>query len=222
MPKIRKIVDINKKPNDHNQVHWSDKQKYNAVVLYKMTGNMAAVSRSLGIPTNTLFVWRKSKWWPQFEADLLQEKKALTSASLEKLAKKAAEVTADRLDNGDWVFVQGELRRKPVPALTANKILQESIEREIKLEEHYSKQNKAESELQINERLKLLFDEMTRFANSKEIRVATAEGGDPDLLPAPDAGGPEEEEHAIHEERETGLQARTPVGEENHREGSPG
>jgi len=220
MAKKIRIVDVNKKEGDHRQVHYSDKQKYNAVVLYKMTGNMSAVARTLGIPLNTLFVWRKSKWWPQFEADLLQEKRALTSANLSKLAIKAAEITADRLENGDWVFVNGELQRKPVNALAANKILQESLDREIKLEEHYQKQVKSESDVQINERLKLLFDEMVRFANSKEIRVSRTEGGDPNL---PELSGLlEDGTNALHDEREAGLQEGAGLGEEGDREGSPG
>ena len=147
-----------------------------------MTGNASAVARNLGIPLNTIFQWKKSKWWPQFEADLLQEKRALTSSALEKLAIKAAEITQDRLEHGDWVFINGKLERKPVNAVVANKILQESIKQERDLEDHYSKQSKAESDLQIADRLKLLFTEMSRFANSKEIRVSPTEGGDPNLL----------------------------------------
>jgi hypothetical protein len=189
MPKV--LVERNKTKSDKQQTHWSEKQKYNAVALYKMTGNASAVSRSLGIPLDTIFKWKSSTWWPQFEADLLQEKRALTTSTLDKLSKKASEITADRLENGDWVYVGGKLQRKPVNALVANKILQDSLLSEIKLEEHYSSQNKAESDIQINERLKLLFDEMTRFANSKEIR--STEGGDPQKLEVSDA---------VHEKRE--------------------
>lgn len=215
---MRKLVEVDKDRNvDHKNVHWSEKQKYKAVALYKMTGNMAAVSRTLGIPSNTLFLWRKSKWWSQFEDDLLQEKRALTSASLQKLAKKAAEITADRLENGDWVFQNGELIRKPVNALAANKILQESLDREVRLEEHYSKQKQVDNDLQIQERLKLIFDEMARFANSKEIR--SAEGGDPDLVV--DATVVEEVADAVHDEREAGLQEGAGLGEEDDGERTP-
>lgn len=181
MPKIKKIVDIDKNPKKHGKhEHWSDKQKYEAVTLYKLTGNMSAVARTLGIPVDTLYLWKASKWWPQYEADLLQEKRALSTNRITKLSEIAAEITHDRLQNGDWIIVQGQLQRKPVSAVVANRILQDSIKSEIQLEEHYTKEVKAETDLQINERLKLLFDEMTRFANSKEIRSsANKEGGDP-------------------------------------------
>jgi transposase-like protein len=177
MPKVVIHRDKNRK-KDGPQDRYSDKQKYNAVALYKITGNMSAVARSLGFPLDTLYVWKQSVWWKQYEDDLLQEKKALTSATLQKLVKTASEITHDRLENGDWAVIGGKLQRKPVSALHANKILQESIKSDVTLEEHYLKNTKAESDIQINERLKLLFDEMTRFAKSKEIRVAP-EGGDP-------------------------------------------
>lgn len=173
---------VDKKKNDGKSVHYSDKQKYDAVALFKMTGNVSAVARTLGIPVDTLFRWKTSDWWKQFEADLLQEKRTLSTSRLAKLSEKAAEIVQDRLENGDWVFSGGKLQRKPVNALVANKILQDSTQNEVKLEEHYLSQTKQESDIQIQERLKLLFDEMTRFANSKEIRIEQ-KGGDPLLVP---------------------------------------
>lgn len=222
-----KVYHVDKKyGKDPAHAEYSDKQKYNAVALYKLTGNMAAVSRTMGIPLDTLYDWKKAKWWPQFEADLLQEKRALTGSSLEKLAKKAAEIIEDRLTHGDWIYVNGELRRKPVNVLVANKVLQESLKQERELEEHYAKQTKAESDIQINDRLKLLFEEMTRFANSKEIRVSksdeeirVAKGGDPNL-PALAGAVEGEQTNAVHDQRETGLQEGTGVGEEDHRQGA--
>src|SRR5574343_3290 len=186
---VKKYVtkDIAKKPSDGKFAHWSDKQRYQAVTLYKLTGNMAAVGRTLGIPTNTLFLWRKSKWWSQYEDDLLAEKKALTHGALERLAQKAAEITQDRLENGDWVYINGELRRKPVNALAANKILQDSLVQQVKLEEHYAQQTKQENELQLQERLKMVMDSMVDFAKSGNLRVAKpldGKDGDPNILEA--------------------------------------
>lgn len=181
---MRKMIQVDKNRKiATKQAQWSDRQKYEAVALYKLIGNMEAVSRSLGIPRNTLFLWKKSDWWGQYEADLLQEKKALTSSKLRKLADIAASVAEDRLTNGEWVFVGGELRRKPVSALTANRILQDSLDRDMRLEEHYSKQEKAETDIQIGERLQMLFKEMAKFANAKDIKAVKVEenGGDPDL-----------------------------------------
>lgn len=202
MPTVRVIKQVDKDPEKHGmQARWSDKQRYEAVILYKTTGNMAAVSRSLGIPERTLLMWKKSSWWPQFEDDLLQQKKAITSSRLEKLAQKAAEITADRLENGDWVFINGNLERKPVNALVANKILTDSLTTQTKLEEHYSKQVKTESDLQINERLNLLLAKMTDFAKSGSLR--TAKGGDPHL-PVID-GEFAEVKDAVHDQREAKL-----------------
>jgi hypothetical protein len=215
--KVQKTIEVNKDPkSDTKQSQWSEKQKYEAVVLYKTTGNMAAVSRVLGIPTNTLFVWRKSKWWPQFEEDLLLEKRALTGNRLEKLAKLAAEQTEDRLINGDWVVIDGKLERKPVQAIHANKILQDSLIAQVKLEEHYDSKQKVENELQIQERLKMVMDQMVDFAKLGGLR----KGGDPNL-PVID-GELVEEKDAVHEKREEGLQTGAGMGEEGNREGTAG
>lgn len=215
MPK--KLIEVDKDPKkDGKQERWSEKQKYEAVVLYKTTGNVAAVSRVLGIPKETLFLWKRSKWWPQFEDDLLQEKRALTGSRLEKLAKLAAEQTEDRLINGDWIIVDGRLERKPIPAIHANKILQDALIAQIKLEEHYDTQQKVENEIQIQERLKLVMDKMIDFSKSKDLR----KGGDPSL-PAIE-GEFVEVNDAIPEEREEGLQTGAGVGEEGNREGTTG
>lgn len=177
--KITKVVEVNKDPKtDSKQATWSEKQKYEAVVLYKTTGNLSAVGRVLGIPMRTLFTWKKSEWWPRFEEDLLLEKRAVTGSRLEKLAKLAAEQTEDRLLNGDWIVVNGKLERKPVAAIHTNKILQDAIIAQVKLEEHYDSKQKVENELQIQERLKLVMDQMVDFAKSKDLRKI---GGDPDL-----------------------------------------
>lgn len=211
MPKIHRVHDIAKNPKtDSKQAQYSDKQKYNAVALYKLTGNMSAVSRTMGVPLNTLFLWRKSKWWPQFEDDLLVEKRALTGSRLEKLAVKAAEITQDRLENGDWVYINGELKRKPVPALHANKIMQDSLLTQVKLEDHYDSKTKVENELQIQERLKVVMDQMVDFAKLGGLR----KGGDPTLPVIDGELVTEESNDAIHEKREEGLQEGASLGEE--------
>ena len=212
MPKIQRTIDIAKDPKeDGKQARWSDKQKYNAVALYKLTGNMSAVGRTMGIPMNTLWVWKKSKWWPQFEDDLLIEKRALTGSRLETLAKKAAEITTDRLDNGDWVFQDGQLQRKPVSALHANKILQDSLIAQVKLEEHYDTKQKVENDLQIQERLKMVMDQMVDFAKLGGMRKGGDQVYEGEVIV-----------HAISEKREEGLQEGAGVGEEGDGEGEAG
>lgn len=127
---------VNKKKGDAQQVHYSDKQKFEAVVSYLVTGNMAAVSDITGIPHDTLRHWKMAPWWKEMESQARQQKRIEVSGKLTKVIDKAFKEVEDRLENGDWVYNQktGEVRRVAVNARTAGDILTKSIDRQIILD----------------------------------------------------------------------------------------
>lgn len=105
-------------------VHWSDKQKMEAVNSYLLLGNLALTSRLLNIPEITLRVWKTTTWWKDLVAEAKLQEKMELSARVKKLVDASMTVVEDRLANGDFQFDQktGQIIRKPVNMKDAHKV----------------------------------------------------------------------------------------------------
>lgn len=105
-------------------VHWSDKQKLEAVNSYLLLGNLALTARLLNIPEITLRVWKASTWWKDLVAEAKLQEKMELSARVKKLVEASMTVVEDRLANGDFQFDQktGTIIRKPVNMKDAHKV----------------------------------------------------------------------------------------------------
>lgn len=124
-------------------VHWSEKQRMEAVNSYLLLGNLALTGRLLGIPEVTLRVWKAQTWWKDAVAEIKSSEKVQLSARIKKLVDASLTVVEDRLLNGDFQFDQktGQVVRKPVNMKDAHKVAidmadkQEQIERSDKPEQ---------------------------------------------------------------------------------------
>lgn len=105
-------------------VHWSDKQKMEAVNSYLLLGNLALTARLLNIPEITLRVWKATTWWKDLVAEAKLQEKMELSARVKKLVDASMSVVEDRLANGDFQFDQktGQIIRKPVNMKDAHKV----------------------------------------------------------------------------------------------------
>lgn len=122
---------INKRPGDKQQAHYSDKQKYEAVVAYLAIGNMAIVADATGIPHDSLRRWKMAQWWKDIESQVKNQQNIEVSGKLNKIINKAAKVVEDRLENGDYrITKDGDLLRVPVNAKTAGDILTKAIDKQ--------------------------------------------------------------------------------------------
>jgi hypothetical protein len=202
---------VNKKRGDSKQAQWSPKQKFEAVALYRTLGSLRAVSDSTGIPIDTIKHWHLTDWWKEYELEITTEARIVRSKRLDKIINKSAEILEDRLENGDWVLdPEGKPRRKPINANTASKILTTTIDREVLLEKLQQENKQLDTKEEMDVRLSKLFQEFQKFAKSKTIEIVREDepkGGDPILELK------EIKEHAIHEEREEGLQSGVELGE---------
>ena len=208
---------VNKNPKkDGPKARWSEKQKFEAVAMYKMVGSLRAVGNTLGIPEETMRNWHQSDWWKQMEDEIATESRTVRSKRLDKLVDLATEIVEDRLTNGDYTYdaKSGTLRRKPVNALTAGKILSTAVDKQVLLEKLAQDSRKAETQERIESRLAFLMDEMHRFAKSKDVTRESVrlEGGDPESQDDSPALLGVEDDDAVYEEREEGLQEGIEVG----------
>jgi len=124
---------INKNPKIHNdKVHWSDKQKLEAVTLYLMVGRWAVVSDATKVPVDTLKKWKQADWWKDYEKEIKAASRIEVSGKLQKIIHKASDVVLDRLQEGDiYLDQQGNVKRKPIGAKVASEILNRSIDKQV-------------------------------------------------------------------------------------------
>ena len=92
----------------------SDQTRREAALCYLIHGSAARVGRSLGIPERTVQGWLTTEWWVQVTAQVRAEKEDEIAAGLGRIVDKAISETEDRLENGDAVFHQGEVKRIPM------------------------------------------------------------------------------------------------------------
>lgn len=130
-----------KLPSKKGNVRWyTDAEKLEAVKLYLITGNQAAVAAALNINKNTMNQWANSQWFIDLSDQIKREGNIQLSNKLRKVAEKAMEITLDRLDNGDFIYDQktGQMVRKPMMGKDAHKIavdfLDKSWETDTKIE----------------------------------------------------------------------------------------
>lgn len=149
--------------------HWPAQTKLEAVKLWLVSGNLAAVGTALGVPYLTLQHWKKQQWWEEWVNQMKLEGKVVLSNRLRDIASKALMATEDRLDHGDYVLNgKGDLIRKPVTAAVANKVAIDMINSVQKLEQ----EDTTQQEKALVDRLSDLatkFEEMSK--KKKKVQV---------------------------------------------------
>jgi len=93
--------------NSAGSLH-DDATRRRAVTEYAVLGNMAAVSRRIGVAETTLSVWKQTEWFQK----LLQETYAsigdeILANNLE-IARKSQQALLERVENGDSQWVKGD------------------------------------------------------------------------------------------------------------------
>jgi len=116
---------------------WSDGQKLEAVQTYILLGgNQRQTAHVLGIPINTMQLWRKTEWWHDLESEIKQQENLTLSVRLKKIVDKSLMLVEDRLENGDFIYDQktGQLKRKPVILKDAHQVAIQMIDKRDKLD----------------------------------------------------------------------------------------
>lgn len=181
------VVQADKKAGLTKQAHWSDKQKYEAVTLYKLLGSLPLVASNCQVPLTTLRYWFVQDWWKEFESEIGSADKAKLTGRLGKIRDSAMTVVEDRLDNGDYHYDQktGQIVRKPINAHVANKIMNDSVDRSILLEKLSNEKQIATTQEKIADRLLKLqsdFEKMAKKRPTAEIIDVQATQVPPDVV----------------------------------------
>lgn len=95
------------KKNDISQTdrgQWSDKKKNEALAYYVACGSLAETSRQCKVPYDTIKMWNRSDWWKERIRDIQAEDYDRLDAKLTKALEKALDQVMDRIEYGDEVY----------------------------------------------------------------------------------------------------------------------
>jgi len=110
---------------------WSENKKIEAVTTYLILGNAALTAKTVGVPVQTLRVWKQQPWWKEMEVEVQVETDQQLDGKLAERIEKALEVVNDRLHNGDFQYdpKTGQFVRRPVNIRDGWKVASEMIDK---------------------------------------------------------------------------------------------
>lgn len=206
----RKSIERRQRTSPDQVGIWSDEKRIEAVATYLALGSMAATHKATGIPLNTLWSWKqRGQWWPEVERQLRGEKNNETASNITGIVDKALEAIRIRVADGDWVYNprSGDIARVPVSAAALAKIATTLLDRKLILDKEVTEQEEDPQDTgKLEKQLSRLADSFKAFVNAKKKEEKVIEG----------------EFHAVHEEREAGLQSGVEVGTHTKEESGEG
>jgi hypothetical protein len=192
---------------------WSVEKRIECVTKYLALGNMRLVADLTGVSYSLLRIWKMQDWWQTMEAEVRASRRLQTDSKLSKLVDKALETVGDRLEHGDFFYnvKDGSIDRRPVQMKDAVKAASELMQRQKDLAKMEQEEVQTITQKSIEEQLQMLASEFAKFNTKRTVELAKPE----------DITDIEEEDDALHDEWEEGLQegeegvrGREPVAEE--------
>lgn len=178
---------------------WPMAKRVEAVTQYLVLGNMALVSAVIGVDHQLLRRWKMAPWWSEMEAQIRATENIQVDGKLTKIVDKTLDAVLDRVENGDFIYdgKTGKIRRKPANLQTVAKVATEMLTKRELLRGNAT-ERKETTQVSIADQLKSLALEFSKWSKPKQdaIDVETIEIIEKD------------EDDAIHDQRETGLQKR--------------
>lgn len=174
MPKVRNIP--RQKGNN-----WGDEKRIQTVSTYLATGSGITTAAIVGVPVATIRQWRLQPWWDEVETELQREDDAGMDVKLRKIVDKSLDLLMDRLDNGDLVYVDGDLIRKPVNALTVTKVSDVIMNKRDLLKKKKHTEVVQET---LSDHLALLATKFAEFVDSQKPNIRIIEGDVEDATPS--------------------------------------
>lgn len=199
-PTKLKITNLAKK---HKPGHnWSQEAKIQAVSQYLVLGNMALVSATTGIGHELLRAWKQQPWWKEMEAEIRLTENLDMDNKLSKIVNKSLDAVLDRVENGEFVYDQktGSIIRKPVNMKDVAKVSVDMLSKRELLRGNAT-ERKEVTQISVADQLKELALEFAKWSGNKP-QAKQQETLDVETVEIIE----QDEDDAIHEERETGLQ----------------
>lgn len=186
---------------------WPREKKLQAVTQFLALGNMKLVAATTGVDYGLLRQWKMQPWWKELEIEIRASENLQLDNNLTKIVDKSLETVADRLENGDYIFDNktGQIKRKPVNMKDAAKVSVDLLSKRELLRGNATERTLVTA-LPMAEQLKLLAAEFARMTTGAPLDILDVEAKEIKE---------EDEDDALHDEWEEGLQER---GEKLHLE----
>lgn len=148
-------------------VEYSDEIKLNAVEFYALTGDIRQTAAAVSVPPGTIRAWKRRDWWIDKLREIKAEQNREISAKYDILTRKAQEIVADRLENGEVVVTnKGTLVTKPISARDAVTILGIVADKKNQMDANALAEG---GEATIQQQLATIAEEFIRFAKAKDV-----------------------------------------------------
>jgi transposase-like protein len=145
---------------------WKQEDKARAVAAVGAVGNVIKAAALIGIPENTIRYWMKQEWWEEEMRRCERSDTDELKSTYTRIAKRAANLLEDRLENGDAVVTKdGALVQRPIPGKELAIIAAVATDKR-----KQAMETPATIALQSStERLSQLVENFIRYANAKQI-----------------------------------------------------
>ena len=212
------------KKNDISQsdrAQWSEKKKLEVLAYYVANGSVADTCRECRVPYRTIQMWKSQDWWKDKVRDIQNEEYDKLDSKLTKALDKALDQVMDRIENGDHVFDSrsGGTVRVAAKLRDLNTAFNSIMDKRQLIRKQPTKIVEQQSSAT---QLQNLANQFAAFVSGKPIKetieqVAYMDGDNVEM----DEDGvyrvvdnTVENEDAIYDEWEEGLQEGTSMGEE--------
>lgn len=195
--------------------HWSEKKKAEAVVTWLATGSPIETSRLINVPVQTVKMWKSQPWWEEMVEDIRNNESQQTDNKMSKLINKALDMLVERMEEGNYQYDQksGRIVKIPMNASDITKVTQTLFDkRQLIRKQPTSIKTSPEN---TEQKLLKLAQQFAAFVGKSQKQELVSDYIEGETVVQDDDGVyrvKEELEHAIHEEREEGLQEGASVG----------
>lgn len=191
------VSDKRRKDGRRDKRAFPMQKKIDAVALWLASGNKSLVADHVGVSYDTVADWSKTEWWKELCLEVKAAGKVKVDAKLTGIINLALEKVEDRLVNGDVYidFKSGEERRKEVSLKDALKATTDLMTRQDALQKSADINKVVEHTTTMKEQLAILANQFAKFNGQAPIEVI-------EMVSEIE----EEDDDALYDEREEGLQ----------------
>ena len=151
-----------------NPDYYNLEQKTDACTLYCVYGDVEQVSEMTGIPPKFIRLWKDEPWWGEIQKKVFVEQNEKLASRISGVLDKSLDHLVERLDNGDyiWDVRNSKFERKPVDTKVLATLFNNLVHRRQLVR---GEPTSITTSLTVEDRLKQLSKEFTKFAAAKEV-----------------------------------------------------
>lgn len=151
-----------------------------AVTQWLALGNMRQVAALTGVSYPLLRRWKSEEWWAELVNEIKAARDTKVDNKLSKIIDRSLSIVDDRLASGEIKVNKktGDVYREPVSALTAHKIGNDLISRQIDISQKRVEETNSRKSEKIEDTLKMLALEFAKFNTKRTINVQAKDVSD--------------------------------------------